>query len=154
MNGEAQTQNCKSFIIAPRESAHGLRSIVMIWISCYTQKIKTHFFLHLGGFWLEFYSHTITYQKLQELKVVFSSKMSSAFELAYISWRYTVLIYFFAYSHSFCATLKEQEKLLAQRKVPGLQSQLEEFKSALCQLQAQKQRLQTEVGHSHQDNRV
>lgn len=43
--------------------------------------------------------------------------------------------------------MQEQEKLLAQRKVPGLQSQLEEFKSALCQLQAQKQRLQTEVGH-------
>ncbi|XP_010743912.1 filensin [Larimichthys crocea] len=39
---------------------------------------------------------------------------------------------------------EEQEKLLAQRKVPGLQSQLEEYKSALCQLQGQKQRLQTE----------
>uniref|UniRef100_A0A3Q0QYI6 Filensin n=1 Tax=Amphilophus citrinellus TaxID=61819 RepID=A0A3Q0QYI6_AMPCI len=39
---------------------------------------------------------------------------------------------------------EEQEKLLAQRKVPALQSQLEEYKSALCQLQAQKQRLQTE----------
>uniref|UniRef100_A0A3B4FGJ1 Filensin n=1 Tax=Pundamilia nyererei TaxID=303518 RepID=A0A3B4FGJ1_9CICH len=38
----------------------------------------------------------------------------------------------------------EQEKLLAQKKVPVLQSQLEEYKSALCQLQAQKQRLQTE----------
>lgn len=37
---------------------------------------------------------------------------------------------------------------MAQRKVPGLQSQLEEYKSALCQLQAQKQRLQTEVGHT------
>ncbi|XP_030604214.1 filensin isoform X2 [Archocentrus centrarchus] len=37
-----------------------------------------------------------------------------------------------------------EEKLLAQRKVPALQSQLEEYKSALCQLQAQKQRLQTE----------
>lgn len=46
-----------------------------------------------------------------------------------------------------CVCVQEQEKLLAQRKVPGLQSQLEEFKSALCQLQAQKQRLQTEVGH-------
>lgn len=44
--------------------------------------------------------------------------------------------------------MKEQEKLLAQRKVPGLQSQLEEYKSALCQLQAQKQRLQTKVGHT------
>uniref|UniRef100_A0A3B4UBJ5 Beaded filament structural protein 1 n=1 Tax=Seriola dumerili TaxID=41447 RepID=A0A3B4UBJ5_SERDU len=41
--------------------------------------------------------------------------------------------------------VKEQEKLLAQRKVPGLQSQLEEYKSALCQLQAQKLRLQTET---------
>ncbi|KAM6996989.1 filensin [Tautogolabrus adspersus] len=40
---------------------------------------------------------------------------------------------------------EEQEKLLAQRKVPGLKSQLEEFKSGLCQLQAQKQRLQTET---------
>lgn len=32
-----------------------------------------------------------------------------------------------------------------QRTVPELQSQLEEYKSTLCQLQAQKQRLQTEV---------
>ncbi|KAI3363264.1 hypothetical protein L3Q82_011895 [Scortum barcoo] len=40
---------------------------------------------------------------------------------------------------------EEQEKLLAQRKVPGLQSQLGDYKSALCQLQAQKQRLQTET---------
>ncbi|XP_067093046.1 filensin [Osmerus mordax] len=40
---------------------------------------------------------------------------------------------------------EEQEKLLAQRKVPGLQSQLEEYKTALCQLQLQKQRLQTET---------
>ncbi|KAK2921803.1 filensin [Channa argus] len=40
---------------------------------------------------------------------------------------------------------EEQEKLLAQRKVPALQSQLEEHKSALYQLQAQKQRLQTET---------
>lgn len=39
---------------------------------------------------------------------------------------------------------EEQEQMLAQRKVPGLQSQLEEYKSALCQLQAQKQRLQSE----------
>lgn len=39
---------------------------------------------------------------------------------------------------------EEQERLLAQRKVPGLQSQLEEYKSALCQLQALKQRLQGE----------
>lgn len=47
--------------------------------------------------------------------------------------------------------MKEQEKLLAQKKVPVLQSQLEEYKSALCQLQAQKQRLQNEV--SHTDNK-
>ncbi|XP_024152252.1 filensin [Oryzias melastigma] len=40
---------------------------------------------------------------------------------------------------------EEQEKLLAQKKVPVLQSQLEEYKSALCQLQAQKQRLQNET---------
>ncbi|KAM3605957.1 uncharacterized protein V6R79_008009 [Siganus canaliculatus] len=40
---------------------------------------------------------------------------------------------------------EEQEKLLAQRKVPALQSQLEEYKSALCQLQAQKLRLHTET---------
>ncbi|KAK5619599.1 hypothetical protein CRENBAI_011709, partial [Crenichthys baileyi] len=40
---------------------------------------------------------------------------------------------------------EEQEKLLAQRRVPGLQSQLEEYKSALCQLQVQKQRLQSET---------
>uniref|UniRef100_H2LPQ0 Beaded filament structural protein 1 n=1 Tax=Oryzias latipes TaxID=8090 RepID=H2LPQ0_ORYLA len=46
---------------------------------------------------------------------------------------------------AFFVCVKEQEKLLAQRKVPGLQSQLEEYKSALCQLQAQKQRLQNET---------
>ncbi|XP_038152516.1 filensin [Cyprinodon tularosa] len=40
---------------------------------------------------------------------------------------------------------EEQEKLLAQRKLPGLQTQLEEYKSALCQLQVQKQRLQSET---------
>uniref|UniRef100_A0AAQ4RDL3 Filensin n=1 Tax=Gasterosteus aculeatus aculeatus TaxID=481459 RepID=A0AAQ4RDL3_GASAC len=40
---------------------------------------------------------------------------------------------------------EEQEKLQAQQKVPVLQNQLEEYKSALCQLQAQKQRLQTET---------
>ncbi|TNM99294.1 hypothetical protein fugu_012327 [Takifugu bimaculatus] len=48
-------------------------------------------------------------------------------------------------------TSEEQEKLLAQRKVPGLQSQLEEFKSALCQLQAQKQRLHTETSMLEQN---
>jgi len=47
-----------------------------------------------------------------------------------------------------CAeSLKEQEKLLAQRKIPGLKSQLEEYKSALCQLQVQKQCLQNDVSH-------
>ncbi|XP_035262358.1 filensin [Anguilla anguilla] len=40
---------------------------------------------------------------------------------------------------------EEQEKLLAQRRVPTLQSQLEENKSALCQLQSQKARLRTET---------
>uniref|UniRef100_A0AAV2JQ88 Uncharacterized protein n=1 Tax=Knipowitschia caucasica TaxID=637954 RepID=A0AAV2JQ88_KNICA len=39
---------------------------------------------------------------------------------------------------------EEQERLLAQRKVPGLQSQLEECKSALCQLQGQKSKLHAE----------
>lgn len=38
-----------------------------------------------------------------------------------------------------------QEKLLAERRVPSLQSQLEECKNALWQLQTQKQRLQTET---------
>ncbi|KAK1171303.1 filensin-like [Acipenser oxyrinchus oxyrinchus] len=38
-----------------------------------------------------------------------------------------------------------QEKLLAERRVPSLQSQLEEYKNALWQLQTQKQRLQTET---------
>ena len=42
--------------------------------------------------------------------------------------------------------VKDQERLLTQRRVPELQSQLEEYKSAICQLQMQKQRLQTEVG--------
>ncbi|KAJ8394134.1 hypothetical protein AAFF_G00049390, partial [Aldrovandia affinis] len=45
---------------------------------------------------------------------------------------------------------EEQEKLLAQRKVPTLQGQLEEYKSALCQLQSQKHRLQTETGSIEQ----
>lgn len=38
-----------------------------------------------------------------------------------------------------------QEKLVAERRIPVLQSQLEEYKSILCQLQAQKYKLQTEV---------
>ncbi|XP_061088628.1 LOW QUALITY PROTEIN: filensin [Conger conger] len=45
---------------------------------------------------------------------------------------------------------EEQEKLLAQRRVPTLQSQLEENKSALCQLQSQKSRLQTETASLEQ----
>ncbi|NXX66113.1 BFSP1 protein, partial [Spizella passerina] len=36
------------------------------------------------------------------------------------------------------------EKLIAERRIPVLQSQLEEYKSILCQLQAQKYKLQTE----------
>jgi len=38
-----------------------------------------------------------------------------------------------------------QEKLVAERRIPVLQSQLEEYKGILCQLQAQKYKLQTEV---------
>uniref|UniRef100_A0A8C1ZKJ7 Filensin n=1 Tax=Cyprinus carpio TaxID=7962 RepID=A0A8C1ZKJ7_CYPCA len=40
---------------------------------------------------------------------------------------------------------EDQERLMAQRHVPALRSQLEEYKSAICQLQVQKQRLQTET---------
>ncbi|KAI2657434.1 Filensin [Labeo rohita] len=40
---------------------------------------------------------------------------------------------------------EDQERLIAQRRVPALRSQLEEYKSAICQLQAQKQQLQTET---------
>uniref|UniRef100_A0A671M3C5 Filensin n=1 Tax=Sinocyclocheilus anshuiensis TaxID=1608454 RepID=A0A671M3C5_9TELE len=40
---------------------------------------------------------------------------------------------------------KDQERLNAQRCVPVLRSQIEDYKSAICQLQAQKQRLQTET---------
>ncbi|XP_073690391.1 filensin [Garra rufa] len=40
---------------------------------------------------------------------------------------------------------EDQERLIAQRRVPALRSQLEEYKSAICQLHAQKQRLQTET---------
>ncbi|KAI7805214.1 filensin [Triplophysa rosa] len=40
---------------------------------------------------------------------------------------------------------EEHERLIAQRRVPALRSQLEEYKSAICQLQAQKQRLQKET---------
>ncbi|NWI63111.1 BFSP1 protein, partial [Todus mexicanus] len=38
-----------------------------------------------------------------------------------------------------------EEKLIAERRIPVLQSQLEEYKSILCQLQAQKYKLQTET---------
>ncbi|XP_015712030.1 filensin [Coturnix japonica] len=38
-----------------------------------------------------------------------------------------------------------EEKLVAERRIPVLQSQLEEYKSVLCQLQAQKYKLQTET---------
>lgn len=40
---------------------------------------------------------------------------------------------------------EDQERLIAQRRVPALRSQLEEYKSAICQLQTQKHRLQTET---------
>ncbi|XP_075997884.1 filensin [Genypterus blacodes] len=40
---------------------------------------------------------------------------------------------------------EEQEKLLAQKELPSLKRQLEEHKSALCQLHDQKQRLQAET---------
>ncbi|XP_010200302.2 filensin [Colius striatus] len=38
-----------------------------------------------------------------------------------------------------------EEKVIAERRIPVLQSQLEEYKSILCQLQAQKYKLQTET---------
>ncbi|XP_069090187.1 filensin [Pleurodeles waltl] len=38
-----------------------------------------------------------------------------------------------------------EEKLMSERKIPILQSQLEEYKTILCQLQAQKSKLQTET---------
>uniref|UniRef100_A0A8D0BI21 Filensin n=1 Tax=Salvator merianae TaxID=96440 RepID=A0A8D0BI21_SALMN len=38
-----------------------------------------------------------------------------------------------------------EEKLITERRIPILQSQLEEYKSILCQLQAQKHKLQTET---------
>ncbi|XP_060727312.1 filensin [Tachysurus vachellii] len=40
---------------------------------------------------------------------------------------------------------EEHEKLISQRRVPALISQLEDYKSALCQLQAQKHKLQSET---------
>lgn len=47
---------------------------------------------------------------------------------------------------------QDQERLVAQRRVPVLRSQLEEYKSAICQLRTQKQRLQTEVSHQELDH--
>ncbi|XP_075720652.1 filensin [Rhinoderma darwinii] len=38
-----------------------------------------------------------------------------------------------------------EEKLISERRIPILQSQLEEYKSVLCQLQAQKVKLQSET---------
>ncbi|NWI12586.1 BFSP1 protein, partial [Crypturellus soui] len=38
-----------------------------------------------------------------------------------------------------------EEKLIAERRIPILQSQLEEYKTILCQLQTQKYKLQTET---------
>ncbi|XP_056126142.1 filensin [Rhinichthys klamathensis goyatoka] len=40
---------------------------------------------------------------------------------------------------------EDQERVMAQRRVPGLRTQLEEYKSAICQLKAQKQQLHTET---------
>ncbi|XP_065104246.2 filensin [Paramisgurnus dabryanus] len=40
---------------------------------------------------------------------------------------------------------EDQERLMAQRRVPALRNQVEEYKSAIYQLQAQKCRLQTET---------
>uniref|UniRef100_A0A671T9D8 Filensin n=1 Tax=Sinocyclocheilus anshuiensis TaxID=1608454 RepID=A0A671T9D8_9TELE len=45
-------------------------------------------------------------------------------------------------------------ELIAQRRVPALRSQLEEYKSATCQLQVQKQRLQTETSVLEQTIRI
>ncbi|TRY81610.1 hypothetical protein DNTS_031006 [Danionella cerebrum] len=50
----------------------------------------------------------------------------------------------FCSSYSTSAATEDQERVTAQRRLPALRSQLEEYKSALCQLQAQKQRLQAE----------
>ncbi|GAA6094852.1 filensin, partial [Tachysurus ichikawai] len=49
---------------------------------------------------------------------------------------------------------KDQEKLISQRRVPALISQLEDYKSALCQLQAQKQKLQSETSALEQAIRI
>uniref|UniRef100_A0A671T8Y0 Filensin n=1 Tax=Sinocyclocheilus anshuiensis TaxID=1608454 RepID=A0A671T8Y0_9TELE len=49
---------------------------------------------------------------------------------------------------------EDQDRLIAQRRVPALRSQLEEYKSATCQLQVQKQRLQTETSVLEQTIRI
>uniref|UniRef100_A0A673L6J4 Filensin n=1 Tax=Sinocyclocheilus rhinocerous TaxID=307959 RepID=A0A673L6J4_9TELE len=49
---------------------------------------------------------------------------------------------------------EDQDRLIAQRHVPALRSQLEEYKSATCQLQVQKQRLQTETSVLEQTIRI
>ncbi|KAH0621852.1 hypothetical protein JD844_023526 [Phrynosoma platyrhinos] len=43
------------------------------------------------------------------------------------------------------ATGVSEERLISERRIPILQGQLEEYKSVLCQLQAQKMKLQTEI---------
>ncbi|KAG1941570.1 filensin [Pimephales promelas] len=40
---------------------------------------------------------------------------------------------------------EDQERVMAQRRVPGLRTQMEEYKSAICRLKAQKQQLRTET---------
>ncbi|KAK3553841.1 hypothetical protein QTP70_012189 [Hemibagrus guttatus] len=45
---------------------------------------------------------------------------------------------------------EEQEKLISQRRVPALITQLEEYKSALCQLKAQKHKLHSETSSLEQ----
>ncbi|XDV50970.1 hypothetical protein PO909_019934 [Leuciscus waleckii] len=49
---------------------------------------------------------------------------------------------------------EDQERVMAQRRMPGLRTQLEEYKSAICQLKAQKQRLQTETSAMEQNIRT
>ncbi|TSN48490.1 Filensin [Bagarius yarrelli] len=45
---------------------------------------------------------------------------------------------------------EDQEKLISQKRVPALSTQLEEYKIALCKLQAQKHKLQTETSSLEQ----
>ncbi|KAI5611590.1 filensin [Silurus asotus] len=49
---------------------------------------------------------------------------------------------------------EEQEKLISQKRVPALKTQLEECKSALCQLQGQKHKLQTETSALEQGIKI